>query len=77
MMELEAWKLAVAALSLGGAWGGAKAALNGTRDRVKKLEVRADDHDEKLAKMAQSLVRIETKQDVMIDTLRGKWVEKE
>jgi hypothetical protein len=66
-MELwEIWKIAGPILAVGGAWGGAKAALNGTRDRVKKLEKRTDDQDGKLIKVGESLVRIETKQDILL-----------
>lgn len=66
-MEFEAWKLVVGALSLGGAWGGAKAALNGTRERVQKVEARTDAHDEKLSKQGEQLARVETKIDILLD----------
>lgn len=65
-MEFEAWKLVVGALSLGGAWGGAKAALNGTRERVKKLEAGHDNNARRINGISESLVRIETKQDILI-----------
>ena len=65
-MEFEAWKLITAALALGGSWGGAKVALNGTRERVKKLESRTDKQDERLLKQSETLARIETKQDILL-----------
>lgn len=66
-MELwELWKMLGPVLAVGGAWGGAKVALNGTRERVKKLETRTDAQDEKLANVGESLARIETKQDILL-----------
>lgn len=69
-MEFEAWKLITAALALGGSWGGAKVALNGTRERVKKLETRTDSQDEKLSAQGEAIARVETKIDILIDRSR-------
>lgn len=66
-MELEFIKIAIPLLAVGGAWGGAKAALNGTRNRVKEIEQDLEDH--KAVSQAQHvesidrLARIETKID--------------
>jgi hypothetical protein len=51
-----AWPL----LAIGGAWGGAKVALNGTRERVAKLE---DNQEGLLDRTA----RIETKIDILVE----------
>lgn len=48
------------ALAAGAAWGGAKVALNGTRLRVKELEIADKDKTDRLA-------RIETKIDVLLE----------
>lgn len=49
------------ALVTGGvAWGSVKQALNGTRDRVKKIEADHGDHADRLA-------RIETKIDILLE----------
>ena len=47
-------------VSGGAAWGAAKQALNGTRERVQKLEEKTDHH-------ADTLARVETKVDILID----------
>lgn len=60
MEYLEIAKLAVPLLAIGGAWGGAKVALNGTRDKVKALETKQTDHADRLA-------RIETKIDYIVE----------
>ena len=69
---IEYAKMAVPLLAIGGAWGGAKVALNGTKDRVKKLEKRADDNDERVVEIGKSLVRIETKQDILLTHMENK-----
>lgn len=52
--------LAAGALTIGGAYGGTRAALNGTRERVKELARELDTHkDETIDRLA----RIETKLD--------------
>lgn len=70
-MEFEAWKLITAALALGGSWGGAKVALNGTRERVKevseKLETHIKDEAEQDLKLHQRMAGVETKIDILID----------
>ncbi len=48
------------ALIIGGAYGATKQALNGTKDRVKKLEEKSEDSQDRLA-------RIETKLDFLVD----------
>ena len=47
-------------VAMGAAYGGVKVALNGTKDRVLKLELAKDDHTDRLA-------RIETKIDVLLE----------
>jgi hypothetical protein len=58
------------ALAVGGAWGGAKAALNGTRNRVKHLETEFANHkqttDLKHTDTIDRLARIETKLDLFM-----------
>lgn len=48
-----------ALVTAGAVWGGFKGTLNGTKERVAKLEQKADDHTDRLA-------RIETKLDTLI-----------
>ena len=49
------------ALATGGvAWGSVRQALNGTRERVKRIESEHDDHKDRLA-------RIETKIDILLE----------
>jgi hypothetical protein len=73
-MEFEAWKLITAALALGGSWGGAKVALNGTRERVKELKQDFSNHvkeeGEQDLKLHQRMASVETKIDVLIDRVR-------
>ena len=47
-------------ISIGGAWGATKTAMNGTKERVKVLEVENKDTADRLA-------RIETKIDILVD----------
>lgn len=70
MEYMEMITMAIPLLAVGGAWGGAKVALNGTRERVRRLEGRDDSQDEKLEDLGKGLTRIETKQDMMIDYLK-------
>lgn len=72
MEYLEFFKLAGPLLAVGGAWGGAKVALNGTRERVKKLEIKSDAQDTTLVDQGKSLARIETKQDMLLKYLENK-----
>ena len=65
-MELiELLRIATPLLAIGGAWGGAKVALNGTRNRVKTLETRFEEHDyrnnQRHLELIDRLARIETK----------------
>jgi len=57
-------------LAIGGAWGGAKVALNGTRNRVKTLETNLEVHKAASAiqhiEAIDRLARIETKIDIVI-----------
>ena len=62
MDYFEMIKLGIPLLAIGGAWGGAKVALNGNRERVQKLELRQDEHVDRLA-------RIETKIDILVEKL--------
>jgi len=62
MDYLELIKLGVPLMAIGGAWGGAKVALNGTRERVKKLERINEDHIDRMA-------RIETKIDLIVEKI--------
>jgi len=70
MEYMEFAKMAIPLLAIGGAWGGAKAAMNGTRERVKnlegnvsKLEGVVEEHKEETI---DRLARIETKIDVLL-----------
>ena len=47
-------------VSGGAAWGAAKQALNGTRERVRVLETDSKAH-------ADAIARVETKVDILID----------
>jgi hypothetical protein len=62
--------LATPVLAIGGAWQGAKVALNGTRERVKLVEANALNHEEKdeerHVETVQRLTSIETKLDMML-----------
>ena len=57
------WPLLAAAA----AWGGAKQALNGTRDRVKKLEERSTAHDTVHTNLLERTARMETKIDILLE----------
>jgi len=63
-------RIATPLLAVGGAFGGAKVALNGTRARVMKLEGRSDNHDFELKDINKTLTRVETKQDMLMDYLK-------
>jgi hypothetical protein len=69
---LELLKIGAPFLAIGGAWKGSQVALNGTRERVKKLEAKSDAQDETLVGHGQSLTRIETKQDMLLKYLENK-----
>jgi len=73
MDYMEFIKLATPLLAIGGAWGGAKVALNGTRERVKEVQNRLDVHmteDEKVQReMIDRSARIETKIDILMEKL--------
>jgi len=57
-------------LTIGAAWGGAKVALNGTRNRVKQLESDAVMHRQVTVQQhvdtVDRLARVETKLDTLI-----------
>jgi hypothetical protein len=72
MEYLELFKMAAPLLAIGGAWGGAKVALNGTRERVKNLEESDDKQNDKLSELANTATRIETKQDMLIEYIKEK-----
>ena len=63
----EAIKLAVPLLAIGGAWGGAKVALNGTRERVKKVEDVLVKHDQVHVELIKQGTRVETKIDMLLE----------
>ena len=56
----------------GAAYGASKAALNGTRNRVKHLEESDEKQNAKLEELGRGVVRIETKQDMMLDYLKER-----
>lgn len=61
---MEPWMISLGAglLTVGGAYGGTRAALNGTRERVKELAKELDEHkDDTIDRLA----RIETKLDFL------------
>lgn len=60
MDYMELIRIGIPLLAIGGAWGGAKVALNGTRSRVHNLEVKSDDHITRLAS-------IEAKVDILLE----------
>jgi hypothetical protein len=71
-MELSLMQLLSVAspiFAIGGAWGGAKVALNGTRERVKRIHRELDQHmqhDEEMQRdTIDRLARIETKLDLL------------
>lgn len=70
---MEPWMISVAAglVSIGGAYGGAKVALNGTRERVKEVKADLSAHMEKdedlQDRMIDRLARIETKLDILME----------
>lgn len=69
---LDMIKAVVPLLAIGGAWGGAKVALNGTRERVKNLEEADEKQNDKLEDLGKGMTRIETKQDMLIDYIKEK-----
>ena len=60
MEYMEIVKIAIPLLAIGGAWGGARHAINGTAKRVDKLESKSDMTNDRLA-------RIETKIDYLVE----------
>lgn len=68
---IELIKIATPLLAIGGAWGGAKVALNGTRERVKGIDTKLEAHmkeDEQLQReMIDRSARIETKLDILME----------
>jgi hypothetical protein len=62
--------VAAAAASAGGAWGAIKVMLNGTRDRVKKLEnifeLHTRNEQDRDGFVIDRLARLETKLDLLI-----------
>ena len=64
-------KLATPLLAIGGAFGGAKIALNGTRARVKEMQGDLKDHmkeDESVQReMIDRAARMETKIDILLE----------
>lgn len=76
-MELDIQTVIAAATvvgSLGAAWGGSRVALNGTRERVKKLAADFEQHTAQDAsaqlQAVQRLVSVETKVDLILEEVR-------
>ena len=71
MDYIEFIKMATPLLAIGGAWGGAKVALNGTRARVKEMQNDLKDHmkeDESVQReMIDRAARMETKIDILLE----------
>ena len=69
---MEPWMISAAAglVSIGGAYGGAKVALNGTRERVREIKADLKEHidaDEEVQRETlDRLARIETKLDMLV-----------
>lgn len=68
---MELIRLGAPVLAIGGAWQGAKVALNGTRQRVKKLETDLESHkivsSNNHIEAVDRLARIETKIDAIVE----------
>ena len=56
-------------ITLGAVYGGIKVGLNGTRERVKRVEQRTDEQDKQLSQINTAVARVETKQDIMLQHL--------
>lgn len=55
-------------LASGGiAFGAVRSALNGTKERVNKIEVGVSKHLEDHVKIIESITRMETKLDILLD----------
>lgn len=71
MEVIDLWKFIGPALALGGAWGGAKVALNGTRDRVARIDAELRDHISEENQhdliLHERIAQMETKIDVLLD----------
>ena len=71
MDVVELLKIATPILAIGGAWGGAKVALNGTRERVQRIEIEFREHEERdeilQREMIDRAARIETKLDILME----------
>ena len=59
------WAIGTVLFTGGVAFGGVKVALNGTRERIKLVEVGYVDHSDRLA-------RIETKVDLILDQTKQR-----
>lgn len=73
---IQAWPALTVVASAGAAWGAVKHSLNGTRERVSKIETALADHAEKDDQLQNDtidrLARIETKLDVIADRRRKR-----
>ena len=67
MDYMELAKMAIPLLAIGGAWGGAKAAINGTRKRVQDIESDLKDSAQQRTDMVQRMTRVETKIDILLE----------
>lgn len=66
MIELSnpiVWSLITAIAAGGASWGASKQSLNGTRERVKKVEAEFTSHK---AETTDRLARVETKIDILL-----------
>ena len=59
--------IAVPLFAIGGAWGGAKVALNGTRERVKALENEAKASRETQVQLIKGMTEVHTKVDILLE----------
>jgi Sec-independent protein translocase protein TatA len=62
-----AWSLLSAVFTGGIAVGGFKVAMNGTKDRIEKLEEQEQDTQEHRVEVAERLASLETKIDIILE----------
>jgi hypothetical protein len=62
-----AWSILSAVFTGGIAFGGFKVALNGTKDRIDKLEEQEQDTQEHRVEVAERLASLETKIDIILE----------
>ena len=54
-------------LAIGGAWGGAKVAFNGSKQRISKVEETLEKHDDVHIELIKQGTRMETKIDMLLE----------